>query len=125
MTQLRQRLAWGNTSDPGYSISQEPMNWDETLPQVRAVKTLGSLPLIVLAASATSEKNLREIESIAPVDLAARLAQVWVDLQKEYAALSSDSQLILAQNSGHYIQDDEPQLVIDAILGLVDKVRQK
>ena len=101
------------------------MNWDETLAQVRAVKTLGSLPLAVLAASPTSKKNLREWWSIAPVDLATRLAQVWVDLQKEYAALSSDSQLILAQNSGTYIQDDEPQLVIDAILGLVDKARKK
>jgi pimeloyl-ACP methyl ester carboxylesterase len=48
-----------------------------------------------------------------------------LNLQKENAALSSDSQLIMAEHSGHSIQDDEPKLVIDAILKLVDKARQK
>ncbi len=57
--------------------------------------------------------------------IVVKLEQVWQTLQKEYTALSSDSIYILADKSGHFIQNDEPQLVIDAILNLVDKARQK
>ncbi len=114
---------WRNPDDPSFP---EPMDWNETAAQVRAVKTLDSLPLVVLVDSPTSLTNLGEWkQSGAPSDLAAKLAQVWLDLHKEQAALSTDSQLILAEHSGHFIQNDEPQLVIDAILKLVDKARQK
>ncbi len=60
-----------------------------------------------------------------PDDLIARLDKIWLDLHKEYLNLSTDSSLILAEHSGHFIQQDEPQVVIDAILKLVDKARQK
>jgi pimeloyl-ACP methyl ester carboxylesterase len=112
---------WAN--DPSF---REPMDWDQTLTQVRTVKTLGSLPLVVLVDSLTSLPNLREWEAIgAPSDIAAKLSQVWLDLHKEQAALSSDSQLIQAEHSGHFLHYDEPQLVIDAILDLVENARQK
>jgi pimeloyl-ACP methyl ester carboxylesterase len=60
-----------------------------------------------------------------PPELALRLDKVWLDLHQEYAKLSTDSSLVLAEHSGHAIQEDEPQVVIDAILGLVEKARQK
>ncbi len=115
---LRKRLAWVNPDDPSFP---EPMDWDATLAQVRAVKSLGNIPLAVLVAVDPTKSRWGDI----PSDLATRLDKVWLDLHKEYLNLSTDSSLILAEHSGHFIQQDEPQVVIDAILKLVDKVRQK
>ena len=91
-----------------------------TLAQVRAVKSLDNIPLVVL-----SHADPAKMWSDLPLELAANLDKVWLDLQKEYVSLSTDSSLILAEHSGHFIHQDEPQVVIDAILKLVDKARQK
>ena len=48
---------------------------------------------------------------------------VWAQLQDELAALSSDSEHIKAQEAGHYVHLDEPDLVIKAIRDLVRRCR--
>ena len=93
-------------------------------PEVRAVKSLGAIPLVVLVRN-VGKVYAQETYAGAPADLVAKLEQVWKDEQKEYTQLSSNSTFLVAKQSGHVIQNNEPQLVIDAILGLVDKARQK
>jgi pimeloyl-ACP methyl ester carboxylesterase len=92
--------------------------------QIRAIKSLGNVPLIVLV-EAPSSKNFGLSWPGVPPEVAAKLDQVWLDAQKEYAALSSDSQLIIADHSTGLIQSDEPELVVKAIFSLLDKARQK
>lgn len=116
MASLRKAIPWHNPEG-----IPEPMNWEETLAQVRAVKSLGSMPLAVLVAVDPEKSGSADI----PPEVSASLDKVWLDLHKEYASLSTNGSLILAKHSGHYIQNDEPQLVIDTILELVDKARQK
>ena len=41
--------------------------------------------------------------------------QVWQELQRELATRSPQGEQIVAQKSGHYVQNDEPTLVIDAV----------
>jgi pimeloyl-ACP methyl ester carboxylesterase len=118
LAELRTGIPWSNPEDPSFP---EPMDWEKTLAQVRAVKSLSSTPLAVLVAVDPQRNSWGDI----PPELAASLDKVWLDLHKQYLNLSTDSSLILAKKSGHYIQDDEPQVVIDAILKLVDKARQK
>jgi pimeloyl-ACP methyl ester carboxylesterase len=113
---LRRGLPWRNNQ-----CIPEMMNWPETLAQVRAVKSLGHIPLLVLVAADPTKSSWGDISP----ELAARLNKVWLDLHKEYLSLSTDNSLILAEHSSHYIQQDEPQVVIDAILKLVEKARQK
>jgi hypothetical protein len=45
------------------------------------------------------------------------------DLQAELAALSSRGRLVVAQDSGHYIQLERPRLVTDAIAEVVTAAR--
>jgi pimeloyl-ACP methyl ester carboxylesterase len=104
----------------GWTDLPEPMDMATTLTQWRAVKSLGNVPLAVVV-HADPEKKWGDI----PPEVAAALERVWLELDQEYLNLSSDSSLILAEHSGHFIQQDEPQVVIDAILKLVDKARQK
>ena len=47
--------------------------------------------------------------------------EVWFPLQKELAAKSTKGKLIIAQESGHRIQDTEPALIVNAIKELVDE----
>ena len=42
----------------------------------------------------------------------------WSKMQIELIGLSSNSQQIIAQTSGHYIQLDQPDLVVQSILGM-------
>jgi pimeloyl-ACP methyl ester carboxylesterase len=51
--------------------------------------------------------------------------QVWQQLQAELAALSSRGRLVVAQDSGHYIQLERPELVIDAIGQVVASCRNE
>jgi pimeloyl-ACP methyl ester carboxylesterase len=92
--------------------------------EIQAIKSLSNMPLIVLV-EALSSKNLGQSWPGIPPDVAAKLDEVRIELQRDYAALSSDSQLIIADHAGHFIQNDEPELVVNAVLGLVDKARKK
>jgi len=65
--------------------------------------SLGSLPIIVI----THGQPFPGAFSI--------LEKSWREGQAQLAALSSDSVLLVAQNSNHTIHQDEPALVVGAI----------
>jgi pimeloyl-ACP methyl ester carboxylesterase len=48
---------------------------------------------------------------------------VWQELQRELATRSPQAEHIVAAKSGHYIQNDDPSLVIDAIRRVVAKMK--
>jgi pimeloyl-ACP methyl ester carboxylesterase len=73
--------------------------------QAAAVKTFGDLPLIVLTA------KLNKIPG-------------WQEWQTELLQLSSNSQQLFAENSGHYIQIEQPDAAVAAILKMIKLVRQ-
>jgi pimeloyl-ACP methyl ester carboxylesterase len=76
----------------------------------KAAGSLGALPVTVI----THGKPF-------PGPFAA-LEKNWGEGQKRLAALSSDSVLIVAANSNHMVQHDEPQLVLNAIRRVHDAV---
>jgi len=51
------------------------------------------------------------------------MAAIWLDLQRELATRSTHASHIVAEHSGHYIQNDEPSLVIDAVRRVVNSAR--
>lgn len=73
--------------------------------QAAAVKSFGDLPLIVLTAKLNDNPR-------------------WPALQSELLELSSNSQQMIAENSGHTVQLDEPQVVVEAILQMSQRVRE-
>ncbi len=72
--------------------------------QAAAVKSFGDLPLIVLTARRNDNPG-------------------WPEWQTELLELSSNSQHLFAENSGHVIQSDEPEAAVNAILKMVELVR--
>jgi pimeloyl-ACP methyl ester carboxylesterase len=73
----------------------------------------GAIPLVVLT---------RGIPSPPPGDPnpAARNA-IWLDLQRDWSTRSPKGRQIVAAKSGHYIHNDEPALVIDAVKSVVEQ----
>jgi pimeloyl-ACP methyl ester carboxylesterase len=73
------------------------------------VTNLGDLPLVVLShGQPMLMPGLTDAVNQAN-------EQLWQQLQAELAGLSSRGRLVVARDSGHYIQLERPQLVIDAI----------
>lgn len=85
--------------------------------QVRTVTTLGPVPLVVLS------HGIPEPNSGLPPDVAAVYEQVWQAMQLELVALSSNSEQIIAERSGHCIHCSAPGLVVAAILRVVTLAR--
>ncbi|MBI1280561.1 MAG: alpha/beta fold hydrolase [Anaerolineaceae bacterium] len=81
----------------------------DSLEVVRAahITTLGNIPLVVLYRGIDDDPT----PSLTPEENKQR----WLSLQTELAALSPQGKLVLADKSGHHIQLDQPDLVIDAI----------
>jgi pimeloyl-ACP methyl ester carboxylesterase len=54
---------------------------------------------------------------------AAALENLWPPLQEDLASLAPDARLVVAEESGHFIQVQQPDLVTEAIRQVVEAVR--
>ncbi|WP_226963533.1 alpha/beta fold hydrolase [Nostocoides sp. F2B08] len=90
--------------------------WDQTMAQVPGRGSLGDLPLIVIAAGL----GVGETDPGNPLtgDEAERINSIRRSLQEDHLTRSSNARLIVAENSGHTVYVDEPELVLDAIRAL-------
>ena len=82
------------------------------------IASFGDLPLIVLSA------GLKETTpSLSDAENQQRLDE-WQALQSELVTLSTNSKQIIAEQSGHNIQLDQPELVIESIREMLDALRK-
>jgi pimeloyl-ACP methyl ester carboxylesterase len=121
---LRRFLTWA--SDSNGSAYPNPEGWDTQASnaQVRATKPLGDLPLVVISRSPDSPLFAAGSPPL-PAETNARLLQIWQDLQVELAGLSTNSTHVMAVRAGHQIPNEEPALVVDAILELANEIRSR
>jgi pimeloyl-ACP methyl ester carboxylesterase len=114
---LFRQEAIGTADDPW--ANPEAMDVAASAAQVRDAGALGDLPLVVLSQS--SDSNPIGL----PAEVKTTVNQVWQELQTELASLSTNSTHIVASKAGHFIQEDEPELVIEAIRQLVETARSQ
>ena len=93
---------------------------EESMEQARGTGPLDDLPLIVLTAG--DESKGPQPPGMTD-ELRADIRKVWLELHTELRELSSKGRQVMANKSGHYIQHDEPGLVVDAIREVVEQVR--
>jgi len=94
----------------------------ETTAQVRAIGSLGDLPLTVLTADSIDDAILRSVGQDEEFST-AQLQQSLYELQVELAELSTNSTHIIVKDSTHAIPLDKPDVVIQAILDMEEMVR--
>jgi pimeloyl-ACP methyl ester carboxylesterase len=94
---------------------------DTSLAQVRAasITSLGDIPLVVLTHGRLDA--VPGLTSTAESQQAAE--QLWQALQHELVALSPSGKLVVAEESGHDILFEQPDLVVKAILEVVTASR--
>ncbi len=104
------------------AVRQEVATAWVNLAQARAARliTLGDMPLIVLSRG---RGKMSAGPGVSAED-AERQNAVEAEMQAELAALSSRGKHIIAEESGHYIQVDQPELVVDAIREVVQTARE-
>ena len=96
----------------------EGIDFLATRAQAQAIGSLGDLPLLMLTAGSEFLKHTPPGNADA-----ARMQARWGELQREILHLSSDAQQILVRDSGHFIQREQPEVIIAAIRQMVEKVR--
>jgi pimeloyl-ACP methyl ester carboxylesterase len=99
-------------------ISEQENVWFTSADQVRAAyRPLGAIPIIVLTHEAfsrgPSETQQQRDEK----------NKLWIDLHDQIAAMSTHGQRLTVGKAGHYIQMDQPQVVIDSILEVLRTAR--
>jgi len=100
-------------ADP--SRNSEHVDKPQCTAQLRAARCTFEFPIVVLARGLPDEPS--------PVWPSAAIQRVETELQREFLKLSPRSTHIIAEHSGHYIQHDQPDLVIEAIRQVVSLVR--
>jgi pimeloyl-ACP methyl ester carboxylesterase len=90
----------------------------ESATQAAATGPFGDLPLAVLSHDPDKPSN------DLPPELSKSVNKLWEAMQEDLAHLSTRSTQTVAKNSGHYIQIDRPDVVIDAVRNVVDQGRQ-
>jgi pimeloyl-ACP methyl ester carboxylesterase len=95
---------------PGSTDDWENRGGDTSILQTRQSPPFPPVPLLVLTA--TDHRAPEAFE------------QEWRQIQAQTAAQSPLGRQIMAQGSGHYIQNDQPNLVIDQIRQLVLQLRR-
>jgi pimeloyl-ACP methyl ester carboxylesterase len=81
-------------------------------------RTFGDMPLIVLTAGQSpKDPSFSEAQNQA-------WAKIWMQGHDDMAVLSSRGQNRVVQGSGHFIQFEQPQAVVDAVDEVVAEARK-
>ena len=99
----------------------EGIDIDASFAQVRAARAaapLRPMPLVVLTAGQPADPSL--FPPGWPVEAEAAL---WRELQADLAGLAPNGRHVVAERSGHYVHQTQPELVVEAIRQVVEAVR--
>ncbi len=92
----------------------EHLDGEAAFADAEAFGTLGDVPLIALTHSISDFGG-----ELRPRDAAA-LDSAWTGGQQQWAELSSQGQVRRVDRAGHFIQQDQPQAVVDAVQEVLD-----
>ena len=90
----------------------EALAMDVSDEEVAAIPSLGALPLVVIRHG-----RPMMFGSLPPAEAEA-MEQQWQTFQESIARQSTSSQLIVAENSGHGVQGEQPEIIIEAVRNL-------
>jgi pimeloyl-ACP methyl ester carboxylesterase len=91
---------------------------EESASEVGAAGDLGDMALIVIS------HDTNQLHPDLPEELDRTRNQVWAQMQEELSHLSTQGTLVIAKGSGHDIQNDRPDVVVQAVHNVVDQARQ-
>jgi len=82
------------------------------------INSFGDIPLYVLTAA----DQKRYDSFIKDGKLKSEMINAWTKMQKDFLLLSTNSKQILVSNSGHYINQEQPKVIENAINDMIKKI---
>lgn len=98
-----------------YGASPEGVDWDASYQEMAAVTDFGDLPLCVITAG----DRTWTAPPFLPRPIKLRLGEVWMAAQRKLVARSRRATHVIAERSGHFVQQERPELVVQAIRGVL------
>lgn len=99
------------------AVLGEQKGWEESIAQIRQVRDLGNLPVIVVSRK-------QELKGPYPEWFPAEeIERQWQLMQADLLGLSKQSRQIFASPSDHLVPHWQPRVVADCVLQLVQTVR--
>jgi hypothetical protein len=115
-----ERTAIGTHAQDTYEVIDESSSLEESFKERRAATvSLGDKPLIVLSAGARGGDMFPGFSQ----EQSDQITEAWTKSEADLTQVSQNSEQIIAEDSGHNIQADDPDLVIDAIRQVVEAAR--
>lgn len=108
----------------------ERLDYDRSFDQVRTAKPLRPMPMVLLSSDHSVQKALEPLIAAGklppgiPTDFGTITDKAWKEGQDHDSQLVPNIKRVTKTDSGHNIQIEQPQLVIDAIREVVDAVRK-
>lgn len=103
------------------AVLEEQEQMSSIKKEASKIKSFGNVPLLVLTAA--DEK--RYDATIKDKKLKNEMLTAWNKMQKDFLLLSTDSRQILEPNSGHYINQEQPEVIENAINDMIRKYTNK
>ncbi len=97
------------------AIIEEQNKIPQLYKEASDIKSFGDIPLIVITATDTNRYD----NYFSDEKLKTELIHALEVMQKDLLKLSTQSEQILAPNSSHYINEDRPDIIIDAIKKMI------
>lgn len=103
-------------------MMKEQDSLEQTFTEAGTFRELGDRPLVVLTAMKPfPPEDLAELKW--PEDQARRAQDAWKQMHDEETRWSSDGRHQVVPDANHYIQFDRPDIVIEAVQSVVERVR--
>lgn len=84
--------------------------------QMQSIGSVGDKPLVAIVHG---QKTMFRDQLGLSDEQAEQMEQTWLDLQNQTLKLSTNSKLLVAEQSGHLVHQDQPEIIIEAIKSLV------
>lgn len=100
------------TASPTYFATQRE-EADLIAPTERALQgqDLGDLPVRIIARGEPQDYAAAGIDA----ETGTKLERIWQDGQRRMLGLSTDSRLVVAENSGHLVPAEQPEIIVDQV----------
>lgn len=96
------------------AVIEELSNFEKLGIEAGKINSFGSIPLIVITGT-----GRQRMDEFIDKELGKRFIKAWMEMQTELLSLSSNSRQIKADKSSHYVQLDQPEIVIEAVRSLI------
>lgn len=100
------------------TMVSEVESWKADARAIKELGDFGNLPLIIIGRDKKHMIKLGELEGL-PVNEVKLLEETWEQLIRDQSKLSSDSRLVFAQQAGHSVYLDRPDLLVELITKLM------